>query len=81
MLDFLAHAFARTEVINNGTKATTPFSKKHFSLDTTVILALLLLILIYVAWSRYQLNSRNKLLRKLREQSIPLQTVQNQYPV
>lgn len=81
MLDFLAHAFARTEVINNGTKPSTPFSRKHFSLDTTVILALLLLIVIYVVWSRYQLNSRNKLLRQLRDQSIPLQPVNHQFPV
>lgn len=74
MFDFLAHWFAKTEIINNGTssrKSPTSFSKGRYSLDTTI-----LCIIVVLAIVAYFINKRiSGIKRKYQQPMIPMQNI------
>jgi hypothetical protein len=71
MFDFLAHWFAKTEIINNGTTSgDLPNSKGKYSLDTTILCIIVVLAILF-----YFANNRiNKIKRKY-QPMIPMQNI------
>jgi hypothetical protein len=66
MFDFLAHWFAKTEIIHNekGEAIKQPkrsfFKNGHFSLDLTFICIILVIVIIYFAYQRYKIYNKRK---------------------
>lgn len=66
MFDFLAHWFAKTEIIHNekGEAIKQPkrsyFKNGHFSLDLTFICIVLVLIICYFAYQRYKTYNKRR---------------------
>jgi len=64
MFDFLAHWFAKTEIIHNekGEAIKQPkrsfFKNGHFSLDSTFICIVLVCVIVYFAYQKYKSNRK-----------------------
>jgi hypothetical protein len=69
MFDFLAHWFAKTEIIHNerGEAIKQPkksfFKNGHFSLDLTFICIIVLIVVCYFAYQRYKKHNKAKFLK------------------
>jgi len=69
MFDFLAHWFAKTEIIHNEKgvpikqQPKSHFKNGHFSLDLTFIVIILVLIILYFAYQKYKKYNKNKFIK------------------
>jgi hypothetical protein len=66
MFDFLAHWFAKTEIVHNEKgqpirqQVRSHFKNGHFSLDLTFICIVLVLIIVYFAFHKYKNYNQRK---------------------
>jgi hypothetical protein len=69
MFDFLAHWFAKTEIINNGTGDGTKqpkwsyYKNGHFSLDLTFICIIVAIVVLNFVYQRYKKNNKANFLK------------------
>jgi len=69
MFDFLAHWFAKTEIIHNEKGEAIKQHKQsfykngHFSLDLTFICIVVVLVICYFAYQRYKKYNKTKFLK------------------
>lgn len=79
MFDFLAHWFAKTEIIKNengeaSEKKKSYFRNGHFSLDLTFICLFLVIVICYFAYQRYKKYNKKSFAKMYHLQTIRCQS-------